>query len=402
MDTNELRAETIKIMKEMIPIKALAPENGGEGELDRAEFLQGYIRPFFDEVRRVDAPDPRAKGGVRPNIVATTRGERMLWIIAHMDTVPEGDPNLWRYPPFQATVEGNKIYGRGTEDDGQGVLEGILLAEAAREEELRGLGVILASDEEVGSKYGIQYLLKAEPNLIKPGDLVIVPDAGSPDGSRVEVAEKGILWMRISVEGKQTHASTPGKGLNAARLGMRLAIEMDTYLHERYNAIDAMFEPPISTFEPTKREKNVDNVNTIPGTDVYYFDCRILPVYRIDDVLTDVRKLAESFCSIYGCKINVEVVNREDPSQPTPPDSPVVTGLINALKRTRGVSAVPVGIGGGTYAKYLRERGMPTAVWMTIDETAHSPNEYMVIDNAIKDVETLLVMLRELNSTTSK
>ncbi len=91
MDTNELRAETIKIMKEMIPIKALAPENGGgEGELDRAEFLQGYIRPFFDEVRRVDAPDPRAKGGVRPNIVATTRGERMLWIIAHMDTVPEG------------------------------------------------------------------------------------------------------------------------------------------------------------------------------------------------------------------------------------------------------------------------------------------------------------------------
>ncbi len=54
------------------------------------------------------------------------------------------------------------------------------MAEAAREEELRGgLGVILASDEEVGSKYGIQYLLKAEPNLIKPGDLVIVPDAGS-------------------------------------------------------------------------------------------------------------------------------------------------------------------------------------------------------------------------------
>ncbi len=152
------------------------------------------------------------------------------------------------------------------------------------------------------------------------------------------------------MRGSKRTPALPARGLNAARLGMRLAIEMDTYLHERYNAIDAMFEPPISTFEPTKREKNVDNVNTIPGTDVYYFDCRILPVYRIDDVLTDVRKLAESFCSIYGCKINVEVVNREDPSQPTPPDSPVVTGLINALKRTRGgVSAVPVGIGGGAH-----------------------------------------------------
>ena len=398
MDASRLRAEIINIMREMIPIKALAPENGGEGELDRAEFLQSYIRPFFDEVRRVDAPDPRAKGGVRPNIVAMSRGERMMWIIAHMDTVPEGDPNLWKYPPFQATVEGNKIYGRGTEDDGQGIVEGILLAEAAREKGLKGLGVILASDEEVGSKYGIQYLLKAEPNLIKPGDLVIVPDAGSPDGSKVEVAEKGILWMRVRLEGRQTHASTPGKGLNAARLGMRLATEMDVYLHERYNAIDTMFEPPMSTFEPTKREKNVDNVNTVPGTDVYYFDCRILPIYKIDDVLADARRLAESFCSIYGCKVNVEIVNREDPSQPTPPDSPVVAGLINALRRTRGINAVPVGIGGGTYAKYLRERGIPTAVWMTIDETAHSPNEYIVIDNAIKDVETLLEMLTELNS----
>lgn len=402
MNADTLRAEIIKIMREMIPIKALSPENGGEGELDRAEFLQSYIRPFFDEVRRVDALDPRAKGGVRPNIVAMNRGERMLWIIAHMDTVPEGDPNLWRYPPFQATVEGNKIYGRGTEDDGQGIVEGILLAEAAREEGLRGLGLILASDEEVGSRYGIQYLLKAEPNLIKPSDFVIVPDAGSPDGSKVEVAEKGILWMRVKLEGRQTHASTPGKGLNAARLGMRLAMEMDTYLHERYNAVDTMFEPPMSTFEPTKREKNVDNVNTVPGTDVYYFDCRILPIYKIDDVLADSRRLAESFCEIYGCKVNVEVVNREDPSQPTLPDSPVVTGLVNALKRTRGISAVPVGIGGGTYAKYLRERGIPTAVWMTMDETAHSPNEYMVIDNAIKDVETLLEMLMELNSTMSK
>ncbi|KUO92567.1 MAG: M20 family metallo-hydrolase [Thermocladium sp.] len=402
MDKDRLREDVIRIMREMIPIKALAPENGGEGELDRAIFLQEYIKPFFDEVRRIDAPDPRAKGGIRPNIIARakgrTQGEKTLWVIAHMDTVPEGDPALWRYPPFQATVEGNRIYGRGVEDDGQGIVEGILLAESARDEGLSGVGLILASDEEVGSKYGIQHILKVEPNLIKPSDLVIVPDAGSPDGSKIEVAEKGILWLRVSVEGRQTHASTPGKGLNAARLGMRLALEIDQFLHERYNAVDPTFDPPTSTFEPTRREKNVDNVNTIPGTDVSYFDCRILPTYRVNDVLEDVKRLAESFCSIYGCKARVDVVNREDPSQPTSPNSPVVSMLANALRETRGIIATPIGIGGGTYAKYLRELGIPTAVWMTIDETAHSPNEYMVIDNAVKDVETLLAVLRGIQT----
>jgi succinyl-diaminopimelate desuccinylase len=186
--------------------------------------------------------------------------------------------------------------------------------------------------------------------------------------------------------------------LNAARLGMRLALEIDQFLHERYNAVDSTFDPPTSTFEPTRREKNVDNVNTIPGTDVSYFDCRILPTYRVNDVLEDVKRLAESFCSIYGCKARVDVVNREDPSQPTSPNSPVVSMLANALRETRGIIATPIGIGGGTYAKYLRELGIPTAVWMTIDETAHSPNEYMVIDNAVKDVETLLAVLRGIQT----
>ncbi|WP_256443512.1 hypothetical protein [Candidatus Nanopusillus massiliensis] len=36
-----------------------------------------------------------------------------------------------------------------------------------------------------------------------------------------------------------------------------------------------------------------------------------------------------------------------------------------------------VGIGGGTYAKYLKERGLNTIVWSTYNESAHIPNEYI-------------------------
>ncbi len=79
-------------------------------------------------------------------------------------------------------------------------------------------GVILASDEEVGSKYGIQYIINKEPNLISSKDLVLVPDAGNADGTMIEIAEKGILWVKVTVYGKQAHASLPELGLNATGL----------------------------------------------------------------------------------------------------------------------------------------------------------------------------------------
>ena len=42
-------------------------------------------------------------------------GDEMVGIIGHLDVVPEGDG--WTYPPFSATIDDNKIYGRGAIDD---------------------------------------------------------------------------------------------------------------------------------------------------------------------------------------------------------------------------------------------------------------------------------------------
>lgn len=46
----------------------------------------------------------------------------------------------------------------------------------------------------------------------------------------------------------------------------------------RYQEEDKMFAPPKSTFEPTRIEPGVENVNTVPGRFVFYLDCRILPI----------------------------------------------------------------------------------------------------------------------------
>ena len=402
MDIEGLRGFIVNLYEGFIPLKAIAPENGGAGEWARARYLLNIVKGLFDEVKVIEAPDPRVPEGSRPNIVALIKGSdtsRTLWLIAHMDTVPEGDRSLWSYEPFKATVVEDLIYGRGVEDDGHGIAMGITVAKALRDHGIKppiNYGLILASDEETGSNYGIKYVLDHEPGLIKANDLVIVPDAGSPDGSMIEVAEKGILWVKLVVKGRQAHASAPARGLNAHRLGMMLALEVDRRLHEVFSDRDPLFTTPESTFEPTKVEKNVDNINTIPGLHTVYFDCRILPKYSIDDVIALIKNTAEEFCKSHGCSASVEVVSREDPAPPTPPDSEVVVRLSEAIKAVKGVKPVTMGIGGGTYARYLRARGIPAAVWMTASDTAHEPNEYVKISDVLSDVKVILHLIENL------
>jgi succinyl-diaminopimelate desuccinylase len=65
-------------------------------------------------------------------------------------------------------------------------------------------------------------------------------------------------------------------GLNAHRIGMEYALALDKMLHEKYSLKDPYFDPPESTFEPTKKDKNVDAINIVPGEDITCFDCRVL------------------------------------------------------------------------------------------------------------------------------
>ena len=389
------REKAVEVLSRLIEIKALSPENGGYGEWDKAEYIQSLL-DFADSIERVDAEDGRAKNGVRPNIVARVDGRkrRTLWVVSHMDVVPEGDVSLWDSDPFTPRVEGDRIYGRGAEDNGQAIvstiLAGMFLAEHTPD---LSFGMVFVADEETGSRYGIRYLL--EQDVFRKGDLFLVPDTGSPDGSLIEVAEKNILWLKLEIHGKQGHASRPDVFFNASRRAMKIILELDKKLHEKFNRKNELFEPPYSTFEPTKREKNVDNPNTIPGLDVSYLDCRVLPEYSNDEVIEFVneflreRELEDG----YPCRVQI-VQNESSPS--TPEDSEVVVRLKNAIRMLRNIEARPVGIGGNTCASFFRRAGFETAVWSTLDGKAHEPNEYAKISNILEDAKVFALLAYDI------
>ena len=128
------------------------------------------------------------------------------------------------------------------------------------------------ADEEFGSEYGIKYLLREHKELFKNDDLILIPDGGDSDGQTIEVAEKNILWLKVHTVGLQSHGSMPEKGKNAYLAACDLALRLNA-LENIFNAEDELFTPSKSTFQPTKKEANVDTVNIIPGDDVFYMDC---------------------------------------------------------------------------------------------------------------------------------
>jgi len=390
--------EIVALETLLTSIPAMAPESGGQGELIKAEALTEWLKKNgITDIVRYDAKDSRVESGIRPNMVATIKGKsdaRRLWIMSHLDVVPEGDRSMWKSDPFTVVEKDGKLYGRGVEDNQQGLVSGVFAALALMRNNIvpeHTIKLLFVADEEVGSKFGIQHLLDNE-KLFQKDDFIIIPDGGAHDSSEIEVAEKNLMWLKITTKGKQCHGSVPDEGRNAFLAACDLALKVNRLDKEKFNAHNPLFNPDRSTFSPTKKEANVPNINTIPGDDVFYFDCRILPEYPNEVVLTEIKRLMAETEKVHGVTMTVELAQAVE-SRPTPKDADVVKALSAAVKEVYGVTAKPIGIGGGTVGAYLRNAGYDCVVWSRLDETAHQPNECAQLANIKGDARVLASLM---------
>lgn len=395
---NEQRNEIVNLETILTSHIAIAPEGNGDGETEKCNALEKWLREKgFNNIERYEAPDSRVSSGSRPSLVVTIPGtddSSRIWVMAHIDVVPTGDLKLWNTDPWTVVEKDGKLYGRGVEDNQQGLCSAVFAALYYLKNKItpsHTIKLLFAADEENGSEYGIIWLIR-NTSLFRKNDLVLIPDGGDPKGETIEIAEKNLLWLRVHVMGKQTHGSRPDSGANACLAACDLSLRLHN-LEKVFNKKDSLFEPDYSTFQPTKREKNVDSINIIPGEDTFCMDCRILPCYKLADVLQEVEKCCRAVEAEYGVKVEYTTPQRSE-SPATSVNAPVAQKLAAALKKVHNIDAKFIGIGGGTVGAELRREGIDAVVWSTLDDQAHQPNEYCIIDNLIKDSQTLIELFR--------
>jgi succinyl-diaminopimelate desuccinylase len=389
----------VELETELTKRPAISPESGGDGELDKCVFLEGWLKSHgITELERYDAPDNRAKGGVRPNLIATIKGgseeNGCLWILSHIDVVPPGEEKLWESDPWTVVRKDNRLIGRGVEDNQQGLVSSVLAAMALNVQGIRPartIKLLFAADEEVGSIYGIEWLVKNHSRLFNKNDMVLVPDAGDVNGELMEIAEKNIMWLEFVTIGKQAHGSRPDLGVNAFLAGSDLAVRLHFELSAKFADHDPLFDPDYSTFQPTRKEANVPNINTIPGEDIFCMDMRILPRHSTDSVLAEIDRIKTEIEKKYRVTVKINTKQLMQ-STPTSAEAPVIKKLSSAISEVYGVKARPVGIGGGTMAACLRNIGIDCAVWTKTDVSLHQPNEYVLLDNIIGDAKVMALL----------
>jgi len=408
----------VELETELCKYPAISPDSGGEGELDKCEFLAAWLKAHgINQLERYDAPSPCAKGGVRPNLVATIPGKDdpmgkptekapRFWVMSHIDVVPPGEASFWTSDPWKAIVVeggtrsdgtplGKRIIGRGVEDNQQGLCSSVIAALALVKLGItpsRTVKLLFASDEEIGSVHGLQWLIKNHPDLFHKNDMAVVPDSGCRSGAEIEIAEKSHVWATFTTKGIQTHAAHPEHGANAYLAGADLTVRLHYGLSEKFSDQNPLFDPPYSTFQPTKKEPNIPNVNTVPGEDAFHYDMRILPSVSVDDVFKEVDRIKAEVEARHKVTIEYKIDYRTE-SPPTSQDSPLVKFLSNSIKEVYKIETKTIGIGGGTFAAYLRKLGIDCAVWARFDGTAHQPNEYALLENILGDAKVMALMM---------
>lgn len=396
-EVERFRDDMVEALGRICRIPAVSPHNGGTGEEEKAREIERLVKELgLGEVRWHRVEDEKSPTGNRPSLFLEVPGKqrRRLCILTHTDIVPEGDRSLWTLDPYQPEVRGSRLYGRGVSDNGMTLIASIYalkaLAEAGVSPEF-SVCLVFAADEEMGSNFGLKPLL--DRGLFREDDLVIAPDGGNDAGDFVEVSEKANLKLAFTVTGRQAHASLPHTGLNACRAANILAVEVDEALHKAFPDEDPLFDPPISTFEPTRRFANVPNTNTVPGKERFEFDCRVLPSVSLDKVLEVVERVRKDVEMQTGASIELKV-GRSDAAPPTSPDSDIVQLLCGSIREVLGIKPKLGGIGGGTFAALFRRKGIPAVVWQQeCAGVAHQPDEYTEIEYLVNNAKVFATMM---------
>lgn len=295
-----------------------------------------------------------------------------IGLSGHTDCVPVAG-QAWDTDPFQLTLKGEKLFGRGSTDM-KGFLSCMLAAIPLFQsgQLQRPIYLIFSYDEEIGCT-GVRPLIEQLGGSLPMPELVIV---GEPSNGQVVEAHKAISSFATKICGHEAHSSVNHLGVSAIEIGARLV----SYLTEqqeklKQNQNDPRFDPSYSTIHVGIMKGGTAR-NIVARNCEFLWEVRALPGFDGTSVADDMMAYAEEFLlpSMKEISPLTSIETFERTSVPGLASDSETVGL--GLKLANQNESFVVSY--GTEAGLFQIGGAPSVICGPGNiEQAHKPNEYI-------------------------
>lgn len=260
---NDIQNQTLELLQKLIGVPSFSKEEEKAAEVIR-KFLKSRKIPFETRHNNTWAKN-RHFNFLKPSILLNS----------HIDTVKPVEG--WNKDPFTASIEGNKLYGLGSNDAGAALISLLATFLHFYEHDDLKYNLIFAatSEEEISGKNGIEQIEDVSSSC----EFAIV---GEPTEMKMAVAEKGLMVLDGIVKGKAGHAAR-NEGVNAIYLAMVDVQWFQNYQFKKINPVLGPVKMTVSMIQAGTQH------NVVPDTCKYTVDVRTIPEYTSDQLLEIIR-----------------------------------------------------------------------------------------------------------------
>ncbi|MBU6339149.1 MAG: succinyl-diaminopimelate desuccinylase, partial [Rickettsiales bacterium] len=211
--------------------------------------------------------------------------DKVLYFAGHTDVVAAGKLESWTYDPFSATIEGDKLYGRGTVDMKCAIacfMSAVVDFLAQNKKPNFGIGFLITNDEEADSINGTKKVLEWMKNSGKKITHAIVGEPTNPEefGEMIKVGRRGSINFAVKITGKQGHVAYPENAVNPTTILVGL---LKLLKDHRFDNGNEFFSP--TNLEVTAiSSQNLGN-NVIPNEASANFNIRFKDFHSIKSII---------------------------------------------------------------------------------------------------------------------
>ncbi len=285
-DLAQLTTEALDLLMQLI-----ATPRTSRSETAAADIVQAFLSS-----RGVDAR--REANNVWAVAPVYNASRPTLLLCAHIDTVRP--VSAWTREPYSPTLEGDRLYGLGSNDDGASLVS-LIQAFRTLSARSRNFNLVLActAEEEVSGADGLTRLIPHLPHI----DVALV---GEPTGMQPAIAERGLMVLDCTTHGRAGHAAR-NEGINAIYLAL-----------DDINALRGLNLELVSPLlGPVKLTTTIINAgtqhNVVPDTCTFTVDVRSNELYSNKDIYNIVRACVKSDVVARSLRLNSSHIDLSHP-----------------------------------------------------------------------------------------